>query len=326
MAKQAFNNVKLGVFVLAGLLFLILLLYMIGRNRNLFGRNYVLKARFENIQGLIPGNNVRFAGIQAGTVKKIEILNDTLIEVTMFIDVDMKQVIRKNAIASIATDGLVGNRVVNIVPSKQPSPFAEDGDVIASKKMLNTDAMLDILNKTNSDIAVVAASLKETVQRINNSSALWNLLHDETVPENLRLSLLNIKAATAKANDFVNDLTILSTQLKNGEGTVGMLLTDSTMAHNLREAAVTIRKVSLAADSLALDITSVVSGIRTDVNQGNGAVHLLLKDTALVRKLNTSLDNIQQGTDGFNQSMEALQHHFLLRGYFRKQQKQRSRQ
>jgi phospholipid/cholesterol/gamma-HCH transport system substrate-binding protein len=84
--KQTSNNIKLGVFVLAGLLFLILLLYMIGRNRNLFGRNYVLKARFENVQGLIPGNNVRFAGIQAGTVKKIQILNDTMIEVTMFID------------------------------------------------------------------------------------------------------------------------------------------------------------------------------------------------------------------------------------------------
>ncbi|HSN10460.1 MAG TPA: MlaD family protein, partial [Hanamia sp.] len=109
MAKKVVSNVKLGVFVLAGLLFLVILLYMIGKNRNLFGSNYVLKARFENIQGLVTGNNVRFSGIQAGTVKRINIINDTLIEVTMVIDKKMSKIIHNNAVASISTEGLVGN-------------------------------------------------------------------------------------------------------------------------------------------------------------------------------------------------------------------------
>ena len=86
MAKHGINNVKLGAFALAGLLFLVLLLYMIGKNRSLFGATYILKARFENVQGLVPGNNVRFSGIEAGTVKRIKILNDTTIEVTMAIE------------------------------------------------------------------------------------------------------------------------------------------------------------------------------------------------------------------------------------------------
>jgi ABC-type transport system involved in resistance to organic solvents, periplasmic component len=63
MAKRAINNVKLGAFVLSGLFLLILLLYMIGKNRNMFGSNFILKARFENVQGLKSGNNVRYAGI-----------------------------------------------------------------------------------------------------------------------------------------------------------------------------------------------------------------------------------------------------------------------
>jgi phospholipid/cholesterol/gamma-HCH transport system substrate-binding protein len=79
MAKQGLNNIKLGAFVLGGLLFLVLLLYMIGKNRSLFGSTYELKVQFENVQGLVAGNNVRFAGIQAGTVKQINILNDTVI-------------------------------------------------------------------------------------------------------------------------------------------------------------------------------------------------------------------------------------------------------
>jgi phospholipid/cholesterol/gamma-HCH transport system substrate-binding protein len=124
MPTRLNNNIKLGTFVMGGLLFLVLMLYMIGKNRNLFGATYVLKARFENIQGLVAGNNVRYAGINTGTVKKISILNDTTIEVTMILEKKMLQVVHKNAIASISTEGLVGNKVVNIVPNKQPSNLA----------------------------------------------------------------------------------------------------------------------------------------------------------------------------------------------------------
>lgn len=326
MTKKTMNNVKLGLFVLAGLLFLILLLYMIGKNRNLFGKSYTLKARFENVQGLVPGNNVRFSGIQAGTVKRIQIISDTVIEVSMFIDVDMKNIIRQNAIASIGTDGLVGNKVVNIIPSRTPAPHAVDGDIIASKKMLSTDAILEVLNKTNNDIAVIAAELKQTVKRINNSTAMWALLNDESIPQHLRTSFANIKTATAKAGNFINELNSVITNIKNGEGTVGALLTDTVMQRNLKEAVNKINRVGLEADSLAVELNALITGIRNDVNDGGGAIHTLLKDTALVNKLSTSLDNIQKGTDGFNQNMKALKHNFLLRGYFRKMEKQKKKE
>ena len=135
MTKKLINNVKLGAFVLGGLLFLVLLLYMIGKNRNLFGDTYVLKARFQHVQGLVAGNNVRYSGIQAGTVKKIYLLNDTLIEVVMVVDRNLQAVIRKSALVSIGTEGFVGNKVVNIVPSNQAASLAEEGDVLMTKKI-----------------------------------------------------------------------------------------------------------------------------------------------------------------------------------------------
>jgi phospholipid/cholesterol/gamma-HCH transport system substrate-binding protein len=98
MAKGTINNIKLGLFVLAGLFFLVLLLYMIGKNRNLFGATYVLKARFDNVQGLVTGNNVRFSGIEAGTVKKINIISDSVIEVTMIVQNKMKSIIKKKCV------------------------------------------------------------------------------------------------------------------------------------------------------------------------------------------------------------------------------------
>jgi len=323
MAKQGINSVKLGAFVLGGLLFLVLLLYMIGKNRNLFGATYVLKARFENIQGLVPGNNVRFSGIQAGTVKKLKILSDTIIEVTMVMDKKMLTIIRKNAVVSIGTDGLVGNKVINIVPARQPGPLAEEDDILVSKKAVTTDEMMQTLNKTNNDVSVIAADLKNTVQRINSSSALWALLNDQSIPQDLRFSVANIRSATGKAGNMVDNFNTIVMDVKKGKGSVGAILTDTSFAKNLNEAILKIKAVGDEADSIAGEIYKLVAGIRQDVNTGRGPVNALLKDSMMVIKLNTSLDNIQKGTDGFNQNMEALKHNFLFRGYFRKQEKQR---
>ena len=73
MSKQVVNNTKLGLFVLAGLAFLVFSLYMIGRNRNLFSSTFTVHAQFYNVDGLTPGNNVRFSGIDVGTVSKVVI-------------------------------------------------------------------------------------------------------------------------------------------------------------------------------------------------------------------------------------------------------------
>src|SRR5665647_791509 len=325
MAKKIVSNVKLGVFVLAGMLFLVILLYMIGKNRNLFGSNYMLKARFENIQGLVAGNNVRFSGIQAGTVKRINIINDTLIEVTMVIDKKMSKIIHKNAIASISTEGLVRNKVVNIVPSKRPAALAEEGDILVSKKAVNTDEILETLYNTNSDVAKIAAGLKTTVQRINNSSGLWNLLNDESIPGNLRVSVARIRVTTGKAVKIVNDLDEIIVGVKNGEGSVGAILKDTSFAKNLNDAILKINKVGNEADSITVEINKLVTSIQEDVNNGKGTVNALLKDSMMVKKIETSLDNIQKGTEGFNQNMEALKHNFLTRGYFRRLEKQKKK-
>lgn len=321
MAKRIINSVKLGIFVMGGLIFLVLLLYMIGKNRSLFGSSYILKARFENIQGLVPGNNVRFAGIQAGTVKKIEIINDTTIEVTMMIDTKMKNVIRKNALASIATDGIVGNKVLNIVAVKQPETYATDGNLLPSKKNISTDEILQTLNKTNKDVAIIASELKITVQRLNNSNGLWNLMDDETIPIELRKAVINIHMATIKAERLTNDLQVIVAYVKNGKGSLGKLLVDSVIAQNFNQAILKINVVGIEADSIAKELNRLIAGIKDDISNGKGTIHTLLKDSMIVDKLNNSLDNIQKGTDGFNQNMEALKHNFLFRGYFRKQKK-----
>ncbi len=326
MARQTVSNIKLGAFVIAGLLFLILLLYMIGKNENMFGNTFRLRAHFGNVQGLTAGNNVRYAGIQVGTVKKVNILNDTLIEVVMLIETKMKQYIRKNAVVAIGTDGLMGNRVLNISPSVNPAPLVEANDILPVKKTAEVDEMLQTLARTNEDVAVIAAQLKNTVNRINNSAAVWDILNDKSLPQHLRASLLNVRSATAKAGLLVSDLQGLVSNVKEGKGSLGAIITDSSFALRLQEAISRISQVGKDADSLALAVRTLTENLQYDVEKGRGPARTILKDSVLAKNLQVSIQNLQKGTEGFNDIMEALKHNFLFRGYFRKLEKQKEKQ
>ncbi len=326
MAMQNRSNIKLGILVLAGLFLFILTLYIIGKNQHLFGSNFELKARFENVNGLMKGNNIRFAGIQAGTVKSINIINDTTIEVIMLIDNAMKPYINKNAKVAVGTEGLIGNKIINIVPAKETAPVAEQGDLLSTQKNINTDEMLQTLDKTNNNIADISEDLKSTIRRINNSTALWGILNEKSLAANMKASLNNISQASANANDMVSDLRVIISNVKNGKGSAGALLKDTSLSHNLGEAVENIRTAGEKMNGVVATLNETVQDIHREINNGKGTVNALLKDPGLVAKLNASLDNAQKGTDGFNQNMEALKHNFLFRGYFRKLEKQQKKE
>lgn len=326
MGKRTINNIKLGIFVVAGSLLLILALYIIGRDTNLFGRNFQLRAQFENVQGLTAGNNVRYAGIQVGTVKKVKIVSDTLIEVTMLIEEKMKSFIHKNDLVNISTDGLMGNKLINIISAKDDAVLVEDNDVLPVRQGTSTEAMLETLDRTNNNIAHISEEIQLTVERINNSKALWTILDDATLPQNLKASLTNIRKTTGGANDLVADIHSIIADIKNGKGSLSAILMDTAIAYNLKEAIVKIQSVSDNANELAGELAAITQSVKEEINNGKGAVNALLKDSVLTLKLNNSLTNIEQGTASFNQSMEALKHNFLLRGYFRKQEKQRKKE
>jgi phospholipid/cholesterol/gamma-HCH transport system substrate-binding protein len=295
---------------------------MIGRDQNLFNANITLRARFSNAVGLVPGNNIRYAGIQVGTVKKVKLLNDTIVEVMMLVDKKYKPHIHKNALVNIGTEGLIGNKIVNIIPGKGIAPEVDDGDLLGAKKSVSTDDILETLSISNRNIAVISENLKVTVEKINGSTALWELLNDASLPRNIRASAENIRLATDKANLFVADLHAVIGDVKQGKGSLGQILKDTALASELGAALEKIKEVGLQADLLAADLRSLTKDIDANVNSGKGPVSMLLKDSTSANKISSSLRHIEQGTAAFNENMEALKHNFLFRGYFRKKAKE----
>jgi phospholipid/cholesterol/gamma-HCH transport system substrate-binding protein len=326
MANKPINLIKLGVFVLGGLLFLIVLLFMIGQNENMFGSNYLLRTQVDNAAGLRAGNNVRYSGIEVGTVKKVIILNDTLIEISMVLDNSMKKVIRKNAVVSLGTDGLIGNKVVNIEPGVGQADLAAENDLLPYHTAINTETMLRTLSGSGKNIEDITKGLKIAINRINESEGLWKLLNDTMLAVGLRKSALNLQKATANAEFMTKDLRMIITDVKEGKGSVGKLLRDTGIIYNINATITELQKVADEANRLAGDLDMVVKNIDHEIQDGNGPMHAILKDTAMVNKLNVTLDNVEKGTAAFNENMEAAKHNFLFKGYFKKQEKEKAKQ
>ena len=316
--RPASNTVRLGLFVVAGLGALLATLYFLGRQQNLFSKSLPLQADFRNVAGLLPGNNVRLGGITVGTVKQIRILNDTTVRVEMSLNQDVRPFVRRNAVAVIGTDGLVGNTIINLNPGPGPAaPPVAPGDVLATRQPVGMDAMLSTLAISNQNLVAITGDLRRMTGKLD-SSALWSLLNDQTLPATVRQSLDNVGVATARLRTASADVAQLTSGVRRGRGPLGYLLTDKALPARVGYAG---QQLAATSDTLA----ALVSGLKRQVQTGQGPVLTLLADTAMSEQLRQSMRNVEQSTRKLDESMEALQHNFLLRGYFRKQAKKKAR-
>ncbi|MCU0381032.1 MAG: MlaD family protein [Chitinophagaceae bacterium] len=326
MPAQRKNIVQLGIFVISGLALLLLALFLIGKNQHLIGSHYTLRAHFENVSGLRTGNNVRYAGIEVGTVQEMTIVSDTVLEVRMLIKRNMKEVIRQNALASLGADGLMGNKVINIIPQPGDAEYAKDGDLLPSRKAVDFDDILRTLSGTSENIGTISEGLKLTVTRINNSQGLWKLLADSSLDISLRKTAHNLQTATSNAEIMTRDIRYMVADVKAGKGNAGILLRDSAMSLSLQQTIEQLDEVVRNANKLAKDLDKITENIDHEIQQGDGSVNLVLKDTALAGNISRSLQNVEKGTASFNENMEAMKHNWLFKGYFKKQEKQKAKQ
>jgi phospholipid/cholesterol/gamma-HCH transport system substrate-binding protein len=318
MNKEAINNIRLGIFVLTGTALLILGLYFIGSNTNLFSKTFKVYAKFSNVNGLKPGNNVRYAGIDIGTVKSIEIVNDTTIRVQMSIKSDLKKVIRKNSVASIGTDGLMGNKIVNIAPGTADVGLIAEGDELLSVAVINTDEMLRTLDKTNKNILVISDNLRTITQNITDSrGTLYTVLMDTTIAAQLRHTLYNVDVVSNNILQVSADLNDIMSDAKNGKGLLATIINDTAVSADLIKA---INEVKLAGEKVNSS-AGTLKQVLDRVNTGSGTVSTLVNDTATANSVKRSLYNVEMSTQKFSENMDALKDNFLFRGYFKKQQK-----
>ena len=317
MEKTRSQKIRLGIFVISGLLIFITAIYFIGDKQKMFGQTNHLKAVFNNVNGLQLGNNVRYSGVNAGTIRAINMINDTVIEVDMLIDKDIFYHIKKDAIAIIGSDGLVGNMIINIIPGKGNKPVVEPGDEIHTVKRVQTDDLLSTLDITNKNAATLTADLlKITKEIIDGQGTMSLLLNDSIISEDLKQTMHYLKLTTKGSSESVTKLSNLLSSLENKNNVVGVLK-DTAVANNIKKIVSNLDKSSEQIDKVVTNLNTTILNIK----DGKGALNYLSNDPKLVRKIDSTMTNINEASFRLNEDLEALKHNFLFRGYFKKQAK-----
>ena len=202
MRKESGTSWKLGLFVILGLVLFVATIYFVGKQKNIFGNTFEINAKFKTVSGLKVGNNVRFSGINIGNVNEVELLTDTSVMVNMVIRKQYMEFIKKDARASIGSDGLMGDKVLTISPGTAGNVAVKDGDIILTKSAIEMeDVMLSA--KTSVDNAgIITDQLAQFTTKMNNGNgALNKLISDEDFSNSLQSTLLNLQSAT---NEFAS--------------------------------------------------------------------------------------------------------------------------
>jgi phospholipid/cholesterol/gamma-HCH transport system substrate-binding protein len=320
--KQVIDNTKLGILVIAGLIFLVFTLYMIGRNQNLFGTSFTITAVVENVSGLVPGNNVRFKGMNIGTVRSINMETDSSIFINMVVQKRMKPFIKSNSLTSINTDGLMGNKILQIIPQSGVAPFIVEGDTLFAQAGLDTDEMLRTLESTGDYLEKTFYNLSNVAQKLDESKALWTLLSDTLLTTEIKAAVGEIRNAGNNASDMALAGKRMLLTLEKGDGLVQQVFTDTVLAGNFSQSIQHFLEVT----EQTKDIMEQVKSILTEIENSEGTARLILDDPVLKEAVLNSMLNVEEGTAAFTENMEALRSNFLFRRYFRRLEKQEEKE
>jgi outer membrane protein OmpA-like peptidoglycan-associated protein len=144
---------RLGIFIVATILILVAGVFLVGDKRFLFRRTYRLEAEFQNVAGLNNGAEVRVGGIHLGTVKHISLPDSPTGKLAVVMDManSTKNIIRQDSVATIKTEGLLGNKFVEISFGSEKAPEIESGAIIKGETPVDfSDAALAATNQMKS--------------------------------------------------------------------------------------------------------------------------------------------------------------------------------
>jgi phospholipid/cholesterol/gamma-HCH transport system substrate-binding protein len=223
MNKDTGSNWKLGMFVIVGLILFVFTIYFIGKQQNLFGSTFYLKSKFKTVSGLSVGNNVRFSGINVGTVDQIELLTDSSVVVVLKIEKEVQKFIKTDAMASIGSDGLMGDKVLTVSPGSSSNKIIKDNDYIASKSAVEMEDLMNSIKITLDNAGIITAQLAQFTYSMNNGDGtLSKLMNDKEFANSLKSTLANLEVTTKEFSRF-------TTSMNNGKGMLSKVVNDERL-------------------------------------------------------------------------------------------------
>ncbi len=321
------NNTRraviVGIFILLGLVILIAGVLTLGGQNKTFEKKITVKAIFDDVGGLQAGNNVWFSGVKIGTVRHIRFSGSSQVEVEMRIDEKSQPYIRSNAKARISSESLIGNKIVVIYGGTEKSAPVQDGAQLGVEKALNTDEIMATLQENNRNLLAITKDFKTiSGQLVGGKGSIGRLLSDEILFNTLQATAATLQRTSANAQQLTANLSAYVSRLQTKGSLTNDLVTDTVIFGRLRSATAQID----AAARQATTITANLATASANINNPATPIGTLLYDQQTAASIKATLKNLQGGTEKFDENMQALQHNFLLRGFFKKKAKQEAKE
>lgn len=272
----------LGVLAIGGVAFV-----LVGRTGNVFGERYELVTLVRSAAGLVPGASVQLAGQTVGQVDRVDLIpaearpeSGEAVALWLGVNVDVRDQIREDSRAQVRTQGLLGDRLIDISPGGPGARILEAGDTLASAAPVDYDALIADGAAAVGDLVEVTANLSELTQGVlEGRGMLGRLMTDEELYTRL--------TGIATSMD-----TLLAIAVQP-DGPVMLMLRDDSLYVSLKQAAA------------ALDSTTA------RVARGEGTVGRLLADDSLyasllstVERTDSLLARLEGGEGSFAKMME----------------------
>jgi phospholipid/cholesterol/gamma-HCH transport system substrate-binding protein len=206
MKKNTSNKIRLGIFISLGIAVFILGIYFIGERQQLFRSTFRVSGVFKDVAGLQAGNNVRFSGINVGTVENISIVSDTTVRVEIIISESTRKFIKKDAVATIGSEGLMGNKILIINPGTGGKMEIENNDTVETVQPINVDDILLSLKTTIDNTSNITSDLSKIASEIQSGKGtLGRLLMDQSLAQNFDSSIVNLKKGSEGLRNLMDD-------------------------------------------------------------------------------------------------------------------------
>jgi len=292
----AWSELKIGIVSLIALAIASVLIFMVSGTGGFFWQRYSIKTVFSDISGLKEGAPVRVAGVEVGSVKKMDFVGDK-VEVTMEVSKEQMSRITDRSSASLGSVSLLGEAAVDVTANSQGTPIPEWGYVRSGPPpgSLSTaaEAATKSLETTNTLLEEVRQG-RGTLGKLVTDDALYRQLNDfvasaEAVTRGINAGrgtlgrLATNPAAAASLERSLQNLEMVTARIRNGEGSLGQLLNDDALSKSVTSA------------------TSNLDAITGRINKGEGTAGKLITDAELYNRLNSMADRLDKLTAALSQ-------------------------
>lgn len=293
-------KVRLGLFILGGVALFVFAIFIIGKQKNLFNPVFKLTTTFYNVSGLQVGNNIRFSGINVGTVDNIRIVNDSTVRVGMIVRQEIKPFIKTDCEVSIGSEGLIGDRLLVISQSTSNAPLVEEGQYLLSSEPVEMDDIIASFQVSAKNSEVITHELANFTIKLNRGEgALSRLIHDSTLAQNISQTIVNFKTSSNRFGEI-------------------MEVTKKDISDILESVLISTNSIETT--------TQQFEELMVAINRGEGTIGKFVYDTTTSSNIDTTIINLRNGSQSLNENLEALKHNIFFRRYFRKRAKEKEKE